>query len=92
MTYRMLVSLALFIITINPLEAQDVREKPENVYFNVSFIFFSEIQLYCTFPQPLVTAPRLAFAAVPRVRAPPRSAVPALRPANRRLMDCPNAQ
>ena len=36
MTYRMIVSLALVIISMNYLEAQEVREKPENVYLNVS--------------------------------------------------------
>ena len=38
MTYRMIVSLALVIISMNYLEAQNVREKPENVYLNVSFV------------------------------------------------------
>ncbi len=38
MTYRMVVSMAIVIISINYLEAQDVREKPENVYLNVSFV------------------------------------------------------
>ena len=38
MTYRMIVSMALVIISMNYLEAQGVREKPENVYLNVSFV------------------------------------------------------
>ena len=33
MTYRMIVSLPLVIISMNYIVAQDVREKPENVYF-----------------------------------------------------------
>ena len=31
-------SLAFVTISMNYLEAQDVREKPENVYLNVSFV------------------------------------------------------
>ena len=38
MTYKKMVSLALIIISMNYLEAQEVREKPENVYLNVSFV------------------------------------------------------
>ena len=38
MTYKMIVSLALIINSMNYLEAQEVREKPENVYLNVSFV------------------------------------------------------
>ena len=38
MTYRMIVSLALVIISMNYLMGQEVREKPENVYLNVSFV------------------------------------------------------
>ena len=35
MTYRMIVSLDFVTISINYLEAQDVREQPENLYLNV---------------------------------------------------------
>ena len=38
MTYRIIVSLALVIISMNYLEAQEVRQKPENVYLNVSLV------------------------------------------------------
>ena len=38
MTYRMIACLALVIISMNYLEAQNGREKPENVYFNVFIV------------------------------------------------------